>query len=289
MNRPFIRRPWPFVALLVAALSSLRLHPSAFAGMPQPMVVFYGQARDQYGWPYLRGAEVILRVGTNEIIRHTIDGSLTHGVNFALHAPMDDARDSLLYFRQALTTGAVITILVSDSRGERTIMEWSFVPQARQPGDIVRVNVTAALDSDSDGLPDEWEWELISWADFPELLSLEDIRPGDDFDGDGVSNLDEYRAGTFAFLDYDFFYAEVFQKAPNGRCYIDFLSVPGKVYRMQSAPGELVGSGYDWQACPYARTETGAWQTAPTEGTGDWFRFYVPAPSQFQAWRLTVE
>jgi hypothetical protein len=48
-------------------------------------------------------------------------------------------------------------------------------------------SATTAVDSDNDGLPDDWEWTYFGTLD----------RDGTgDYDGDGISDLDEYRNGT---------------------------------------------------------------------------------------------
>jgi hypothetical protein len=59
----------------------------AQAVLPQPMCIYYGQAKDEFGWPYSGShqGDVILRIGTNEITRHHVSGSLSPGVNFALY------------------------------------------------------------------------------------------------------------------------------------------------------------------------------------------------------------
>lgn len=276
--------------IMTCAAAGILLAPGAgTAGMPQPAVVYYGQARDSFGWPYREGADVVLRAGTNEIARHSIAGSLSPGVNFALHAPIDDGRDGTPYVRYAATTGAVASIVVVDGRGERAILENAGMPPIGKPGEVVRINVTAGLDADGDGIPDEWEWELIRWANDPALGSIHDVRPGDDYDGDGVSNLDEYRAGTFAFLDYDKFSAEAFWQAANGRLGIDFLTVPGKAYWIESASIGLIEGGFRWEAAAYSPTESGDWREGPVEGTGDWMTFFVAAGESNLAWRLKVE
>ncbi len=264
--------------------------PLAMAGMPQPMITYYGQARDQFGWPYRNGATVIMRNGTNEVTRQAINGSLAPGVNFALHVPIDDGRSALPYDRTALSTGAVISIVVADSRGETVIMENAALPPLRNPGDIIRVNITAGVDADGDGIADDWELELIRWANDPAFRSIYDIHPHDDFDGDGISNIDEYRAGTFAFLDYDYFMAEYFEPAPNGRLRVEFLTVPGKAYSIQQADAATGGVGeFIWSAAPYALDAWGDWRTGPAEGTGGWVAFYVPATDDPLVWRLHVE
>jgi len=56
--------------------------------------------------------------------------------------------------------------------------------------------ITPPLDLDQDGLPDAWEYRLIDANGADSLRQITDVLPGDDFDGDHVSNFDEYVAGT---------------------------------------------------------------------------------------------
>jgi hypothetical protein len=51
--------------------------------------------------------------------------------------------------------------------------------------------------------PDAWEQMLITMLGLN--VTLADIRPGDDSDHDGMSNLNEYLAGTYAFDPTDVF------------------------------------------------------------------------------------
>jgi hypothetical protein len=56
------------------------------------------------------------------------------------------------------------------------------------------------LDTDEDGLPDWWEWEVIAADGGDALEDLGDVSPTGDGDGDGLNNLGEYAAGTNAVL-----------------------------------------------------------------------------------------
>ncbi|MEI7437637.1 MAG: hypothetical protein WCL16_12610, partial [bacterium] len=70
---------------------------------------------------------------------------------------------------------------------------------------FTNVTLTVGTDLDSDGLPDAWEEEIIGWLNDPRYNTIWDINPNDDADGDGVSNLSEFLAGTFAFISEDYF------------------------------------------------------------------------------------
>ncbi len=269
----------------LAGLSMALLTTPARAGLPQPLCIFYGQARDGYGLPYRENADVILLHGTNEVARHSIKGSLSPGVNFALYVHMDDGRTPTPYSPRALRSGDSVSIVVRDQEGIKTIMESQFLPPIGRPGDILQLDVTAAQDTDGDGLPDLWEWELIASSDGA-LTNPWEVHGADDFDGDGMSNLDEYLAGTFAFLDYDALIAEELIPVSNHRLRLTFLSVPGITYTIHSA---IDLSQTDWQPCAFALSETGPLQTTPAEGQGDWFSVYLPLDEPVRFFRLIAQ
>jgi hypothetical protein len=51
-------------------------------------------------------------------------------------------------------------------------------------------------DDDNDGMPDDWEQQIVDADPNDDITSIEDVNPNDDFDNDGWSNLIEYQRGT---------------------------------------------------------------------------------------------
>lgn len=51
-------------------------------------------------------------------------------------------------------------------------------------------------DVDGDGLADPFEFAIVNYDATDDINAIADVLPGDDYDGDGVSNGDEYAAGT---------------------------------------------------------------------------------------------
>lgn len=84
-----------------------------------------------------------------------------------------------------------VPVTVTDSKGRQTKV-------------VVPFQTTAGSDTDHDGLPDAWEEEY----GLSPYSALGDDGPAGDPDADGVSNLDEYKAGTNPRDKYVRFFAE---------------------------------------------------------------------------------
>lgn len=269
---------------ILLASSFLVLTSSFSSALPHTMCIYHGQAQDQYGWPYMNNADVILKSGTNEIVRYTIDGSLAPGINFALYVSLDDGSESSSYYSKALHSGDPVEIFIRDARGEHSIMQTN-IPPVGVAGETFLIDVTAATDADHDGLSDEWEQEIVNDSTNPAIASIEDVKPGDDYDGDGESNLHEFMSGNFAFLNYDYLAIEKMFSV-NSRFKFELLSVPGKAYTVISRTN-LVSGG--WSDCPFSATETGVAGIGLIEGDGDWISFYVDKPLDTKYFGIKVK
>jgi hypothetical protein len=56
------------------------------------------------------------------------------------------------------------------------------------------------VDTDNDLMPDAWEYQIIDADSTDSINTLDDVKPDDDFDGDGRKNLEEYLAGSIPTL-----------------------------------------------------------------------------------------
>lgn len=117
-------------------------------------------------------------------------------------------------------------------------------------------------DSDDDGLPDDWELTYFNTLD----------RDGtEDSDGDGLSDLDEFRAGTSPVNSSSILRAIAVTGVGSGTTTVLWSAVPGRTYQVQSRD-TFSEAGWANVGGPVTATGTGASVADAVPGDPD--RFY---------------
>jgi len=195
--------------------------------------------RDQVGATLLvEGAELVLLRNGIEIGRTPVFSQLKGDFNYELKIRIDQNRPSTrLYSEQALASNGLYSVVV-EMNGERFYpINASGNLQAGVGGERVRLDLNLGVDSDRDGLPDVWEdWQLYQAGirPGPNGWDLSMITRDGDFDGDGISNYDEYIAGTFAGDPTERFELRIVNKTSTGVKF-EFFTITGKLYAIEES------------------------------------------------------
>jgi hypothetical protein len=215
----------------LSAAAVLLFSLAALAYPPAPHHVIYGLVRNEMGEPLMAtNAEVIMETLSGVQLKADVVPNLGAGFNYRLAVPMDAGLTADAYkptalrptvpFRMKVKIGQVIYLPIQ--------MTASYANLGK-PAQTTRLDLTLGEDTDGDGLPDAWERALI--AALGGNLTLQDIRPEDDADGDGLSNLQEYDAGTYAMDPQDGFTLSIVG-LQGGKPLLEFLAIRGHSYTL---------------------------------------------------------
>lgn len=236
----------------LAWFAGLAAAGAALAFPPAPHHLVYGLVRDEQGNP-LSGvrAEVLLEAGGGPLARTPVAISAEPGVNYRLAIPLDSGVTADLYAPTALRPTVPFRMRVKVGSTVYLPIEMTGVASLlTRPTESTRVDLTLGVDSDGDGLPDAWEQALIAAAGGGR--SLADIRPDGDDDGDGLTNLQEYLAGTYAFDPLDGFELTIVGTV-EGRSALEFTAIRGRSYTIE-ASSDLA----TWTPIPFRLTADAA-------------------------------
>jgi len=280
-------------SLVLLTLASLLLIAFALplgAFPPAPFHTLYGDVRDQYGKLVpAEGSSVILYQAGSEIMRQslTVPGSLDY--NYQMRLRIDMVRPSTTsYSSLALTTGSTFTLAVSIGGQLFYPIEVAAPQTTGKAATRRRLNLTLGVDSDGDGLPDAWEEAQLYHAGIAAGengwdLSLID-RDGD-FDGDGVSNWNEYIAGTYA-TDKDSILAiSIKEKLPSS-ARLEFYAFYGKSYRIESSTDLKTWNPIPLSLNDPAGPDAAASQASLTSTTTGIMSIHADAPAVSTYYRL---
>jgi len=177
MRAIIMNRKAAFVIGVVITALGILVTGEGFAKLPEPDNIVYGLARDD-------AVTVSLKVQGEPIASYTMGENPNAGDFYVLRVPMDALEPPV---PGTARPGTLATLFLNDQQaGYVTLGE---------RGAIQRFDLNFT-NEDGDDLPDEWEWQYINADPNDSIVGLEDIVPGEDLDGDGESNWEEYQYGS---------------------------------------------------------------------------------------------
>jgi hypothetical protein len=181
----------------------------------------------------VKNAEVILETTNSIQITTRVVPNLDVGVNYRLSIPMDAGLTPDNYKPTALrpTVSFRMKVMIGTTTWLPLELKGSYANLGK-PAQTTHLDLTLGADSDGDGLPDAWEQMLIDVLG--DGRTLADIKPDDDADGDGLSNLQEYLTGTYAFDSEDGLRLDIVGTR-EGRPLLDFMAIRGRTYTILSS------------------------------------------------------
>jgi len=231
------RRRVPLKFTIPGMLILLAFPLAAFP--PAPFYTLFGMVRDENGQSLrVDGAEVVFYKGSSEILRTSIQKTGRQEQNYQIRLPMDMLRPGTKgYTERAVAVGSGFTLGVTISNAVYYPIEMSTARLVGKPGQRVRLDLNLGIDSDGDGIPDAWEQSQlyaggIAPVDGEWDLSL--ITRDGDFDGDGISNWDEYVAGTYATDSTSYLDLQITETLTS-HVRLKFFGIYGKVYSIEGS------------------------------------------------------
>jgi hypothetical protein len=281
-----IARGSAMVAGLLLAAWGLPQDAKAFP--PAPFFTVYGDVRDQYGVLLpAGGGSVVVYQGSKEILRQSLSAVSGEDHNYQMRMRMDMLRAATAsYSSSAVTAGTVFTLGVDIGGVIYYPLEMSHPPTVGNPADRKRLNLTLGIDSDGDGLPDAWEEsQLYQGGYLPGEngwdLSLID-RDGD-LDKDGISNFNEYLAGTYASDATSTLGLQIKEKLADS-VRLEFYGIYGKTYAIESSTDLKT-----WAAVPFSvAEETAVAQSSLIATTTGITSVYSTATAAGTFYRLSI-
>ena len=222
-----------FRPLLLALVTGLVTH-QAVSFPPLPPHTVYGVVRDEFGNPLISTtSEVILETLSGTTLSTTIVPGLEAGSNYRIEVPIDAGLSPDLYRPTAMNPSAPFRMKVKV--GGRTFLPIEMkasMAKLGQAAESSRVDLTLGEDVDGDGLPDAWERDTILSGNLG--LTLEGLKPGDRLNGNPLSVLDAYIAGTYAWDPSNGFLLEIRETADTSAV-LEFVALRGRSYTVASS------------------------------------------------------
>ena len=197
---------------------------------PAPHHIIEGIVRNELGNP-LEGENLKIKVISDDgttIVNSFVKSVIRPGVNYSLKIPMSSNSGSKMFDTKSFYHRMNFNIVINIAGKEYIPIEMlgNFNSMGR-PGGITQLDLTLGEDLDGDGLPDAWERSIADAYG----LSINEILPGGDNDKDGLTNLQEYKSGNYAFDSEDGVVINNFIHN-NDRIEFEFFSIIGRSYEI---------------------------------------------------------
>lgn len=227
MIRAFLSAHRRALSLLLVGLGWLAAPPTSTAFPPALPHVIYGLVRDEQGNPLTPGASIIFETASGVKVYSVVSDVLQPGVNYRISVPLDAGLTSDIYKATAVSPAAPFKIKVSINGVVFLPIEMTHdFAHLGEPGKSTLINLTLGEDSNGDGLPDAWQRRINA--------DLSKVGPNADADGDGMSNMQEYLAGTYAFDPQSGFTLSI-SRMTNGAPVLAFTAIAGRSYTVLGA------------------------------------------------------
>lgn len=267
---------------ILVSLVALCTATACAVSIPQSPVVTYGLVRDEFGSPLTAAsaAEMTLvkDADTNGTIyaRTVVGPTVYPSVNYRLSLEIDSEGPVRPH---AVVQGTPMRVTCTID-GEAQTLSPSPVFATPVNGTAQRLDFAIGEDADGDGLPDAWESWMLRLDGRPyDAVAVAAFNPADDSDGDGMTNLQEFLAGTDPFLSTDLLEITSFRKVnESGRMEIKFTTVPERTYRLVMT--EKLGAEALWTPCATTKNADGATSYETYAGTGRILTIYVDVPGE---------
>lgn len=257
---------------------------------PAPYYTLYGTVHDQVGQTLAaEGATLVLLSQGVEIGRTPISPTVINDQTYELNVRIDQNRSgTTLYTEKALAPTGAFSLLVEMNGLVFYPIEVAGNLTAGNPGERVRLDLNLGADSDKDGLPDVWEqWQLYQAGyatDAQGKWPINLIDKNGDLDKDGLTNWQEYVAGTFAGDATEKFGLTIKEKQ-SASVRFEFYSITGKTYTIESSPDNKT-----WTKVSFSVGSLGVGQPSHrATGVGVLSAYTATAPANAKEfYRLTV-
>jgi hypothetical protein len=239
------------------------------AGIPEPSVVFYGTIRNTavenirmtagtLSWHFREVASGWSATFTTPIT------NLLDQFSYVLEVPCEQVVSASLSSNALNLTGTSILFDCAQASVNGVPVTFANPGQtnitlsARDRGRMVHVDldiVAPCTDIDMNGLCDEWELQYVGYIG---------VDPNADFDGDGRTNWEEYKAGTDPLDPNSVFQFLTIQKLDAARTQVQWQSADGRHYSLYQF-GSLTSTNFSVvQSNILATTSTASWVVTNT-------------------------